>query len=72
MPLFHGGKEAVSKNVKELYHANAAKPEGKKRGRAQIVAIAINAAKRRKKPSPSLVDKKGNADFGAMAARMKG
>lgn len=41
MPLKSGKSEKVfSSNVSELYHANANKPEGKKRSREQILAIA--------------------------------
>jgi hypothetical protein len=49
MPLKKGGKQAVQYNIEELYHANASKPAGKKRGRDQIIAIAFAAAKRKKK-----------------------
>ena len=42
MPLKSGSSKAtVSSNISELYHANANKPEGKKRPRAQIIAIAM-------------------------------
>ena len=47
MPLHKGGKKAVQENIKELYHANASKPAGKKRERKQIVAIAFSAAKQK-------------------------
>ena len=40
------GPGAVSSNISELYHANADRPAGKKRKRAQIIAIAM-AEKRR-------------------------
>ncbi len=49
MPLKKGGKKAVQANIEELYHANALKPSGKKRGRKQIIAIAFAAARRKKK-----------------------
>lgn len=42
-------QEAVSKNIKELYRANASKPSDKKRSHAQIVAIAYSEAKPKKK-----------------------
>ncbi len=45
MPL---GKD-VSKNIRELYHANDKKPETQRRPRKQIIAIAYAAAKRNKK-----------------------
>lgn len=46
MPLEQGkGKQTFRDNVRELYAANEAKPEGKKRPRKQILAIAF--AKRR-------------------------
>jgi len=48
MPLHKGGKKAVQENISELYHANAAKPSAKKRGRKQIIAIAFAAAGRKK------------------------
>jgi len=43
MPLKRGGKKAVQENIEELYHANAHKPAGQKRGRKQIIAIAFAA-----------------------------
>lgn len=43
MPLLKG-KENVGKNIQELYAANKSKPAGKKRSRAQIIAIAESAA----------------------------
>lgn len=49
MPLKRGGKKAVSFNIRELTHTNTSKPAGKKRSRAQIIAIGISAAKRGKK-----------------------
>ena len=39
-----GGKD-VGKNISELEKANANRPPGKKRKRAQIVAIALKQAK---------------------------
>ena len=48
MPLRTGGQEAVSANVRELYHANAHKPKGKKRSRKEILAAAYHAAHRKK------------------------
>ena len=48
MPLKKGGKKAVQSNIAELYHANASKSPGKKRGRKQIIAIAFAAAGRKK------------------------
>lgn len=51
MPLRRGtSRAAFSYNVRELYHANASKPRGKKRSRKQILAIAY-AMKRRHKAS---------------------
>jgi len=38
------GKGTESANIKELYKANESKPEGKKRPRAQIIAIAMREA----------------------------
>jgi hypothetical protein len=51
MPLKKGSsKKVISENIRELYHANAEKPKGKKRKRDQIVAIAMSkAGKARKK-----------------------
>lgn len=43
MPLKEG-KQNEGENIKELYEANKSKPEGKKRPRAQIIAIALRAA----------------------------
>jgi hypothetical protein len=48
MPLHKDGKKAVQYNISELYHANASKPAGKKRGRNQIVEIAFAAARKKK------------------------
>lgn len=48
MPLHKGGKKAVRENISELYHANASKPAGQKRGRKQIIAIAFAAARRKR------------------------
>lgn len=39
----------VNKNIQELYRANAGKPAGKKRGKAQIIAIAYHAARQQGK-----------------------
>lgn len=50
MPLKSGSSKAIiSSNISELYHANASKSEGAKRGRAQIIAIALANARKRKK-----------------------
>ena len=49
MPLEKGSsKEVVSHNISELYHANASKSPDKKRGRAQIIAIALANARKKK------------------------
>lgn len=46
MPLLAGkSKQTLAHNIAELYHANAAKSDDKKRSKAQILAIAF--AKRR-------------------------
>jgi len=39
------GKD-VGSNIKELRSANTSKPKGKKRGKKQILAIALDAARR--------------------------
>ena len=50
MPLQSGSSQKViSQNIRELYHANASKPEGKKRAKAQIIAIAMANARKKKK-----------------------
>ena len=51
MPLESGSsKQVISRNISELYHANTSKSADKKRGRAQIIAIAMaNARKKQKK-----------------------
>jgi hypothetical protein len=49
MPLKSGSsKETISSNISELYHANASKSPDKKRGRAQIIAIAMANARKSK------------------------
>lgn len=48
MPL-KPGKEHLSSNIAELYAANAAKPKGEKRPRAQIIAIAESEARKKAK-----------------------
>ena len=45
MPL---GKD-VGKNIRELKEANKSKPAGNKRPQKQIVAIALDASRRKKK-----------------------
>lgn len=50
MPLAKGSSQkTISANIRTLYHENASKPAGKKRKRAQIVAIAESVARRGKK-----------------------
>ena len=49
MPLKRGGKKAVKANIKELYKANETKSPGNVRPRKQIIAIALSAARRKKK-----------------------
>lgn len=50
MPLKSGSSQsAVSFNISELYKANASKPASKKRGRDQILAIALSNARKKKK-----------------------
>lgn len=49
MPLKKGkSQKVISQNIKELYHANADKPKGKKRKRDQIIAIAMSKAGKKK------------------------
>lgn len=36
-------------NIRELYHANASKPKGKKRSKKQILAIAYAVKRKGKK-----------------------
>lgn len=40
------GTKNVSANVKELYHANSNKPDGKRRKRDQILAVAYSQARK--------------------------
>lgn len=50
MPLQPGkSQQVVSNNISELYKANAFKPQGKKRPRKQIIAIALSNARKNKK-----------------------
>jgi hypothetical protein len=47
MPLLPG-KENIGKNIKELQLANQSKPAGKKRSKAQILAIALSESTKKK------------------------
>jgi hypothetical protein len=47
MPLL-SGKKNIGRNIKELYEANKDKPAKQKRGRDQIIAIAMSEARKGK------------------------
>lgn len=47
MPLLRGAGN-ISRNVRELYEANKSKPKGKRRKRAQIIAIAESVARKKR------------------------
>ncbi|MDE1868139.1 MAG: hypothetical protein KGI08_10585 [Thaumarchaeota archaeon] len=50
MPLIKGSSQHdISRNIVELHHANASKPQGKKRSDSQIAAIAYAVARESKK-----------------------